>query len=180
MQYIISCSGEKRNLSTLQTTQSQLVEITGFKDLFDARLTLINRLGISNELDWSNTVPAYQLYFGKLYKKVLKENWIKQNTDIVIVSALFGLLRPTDLIPNYNIVMDQKIPDTGEKIHQFWFEQKINQYILPENAIDLLFSKYRLAFNKNGREIGKSPDITWRDKYGSHKGEWLNEQLNTY
>ena len=35
MQYIISCSGEKRNLSTLQTTQSQLVEITGFKDLFE-------------------------------------------------------------------------------------------------------------------------------------------------
>jgi len=42
----------------------------------------------------------------------------------------------------------------------------------------LLFSKYRKAFNQKSEYIAQNPSINWRDKYGSHKGEWLNEQLN--
>jgi hypothetical protein len=54
----------------------------------------------------------------------------------------------------------------------------VNQYINNKTIVDLLFSKYRKAFNKNGDNIGEIPNVTWRDQYGSHKGEWLNEQLN--
>jgi hypothetical protein len=30
-----------------------------------------------------------------------------------------------------------------------------------------------------GKLIGINPGINWKDKYGIHKGKWLNEQLSS-
>ena len=73
----------------------------------------------------------------------------------------------TDLIPNSNDI-----------ISTYWRAQNLNNYIDNNVDVDLLFSKYRKAFNKEGSNIGINPNVKWRDKYGSHKGEWLNQQLN--
>lgn len=39
--------------------------------------------------------------------------------EAIIVSGLFGLLRPDDLIPEYRLRMDAKVPGIG-KISQYW------------------------------------------------------------
>jgi cytoplasmic iron level regulating protein YaaA (DUF328/UPF0246 family) len=88
MAFFISCSGEKNSVSKGKSQTSNLISLTAFPELYDARKELIELLGI--QLNWSQTLPAYKLYNGKVYKKVSLENWTKENTNIIIVSALFG------------------------------------------------------------------------------------------
>ena len=176
MTYIISCSGDKSCVSREKNQKSSINELLVFPSLLQARTELIEKLGI--KLNWSETMPAYGLYTGRIYKKVHQENWQKQKTDVIIVSALFGLLQHDELIPYYNVVMTDKIPGSDEIISTYWRKHNLNQYINNKTIVDLLFSKYRKAFNKKGDNIGEIPNVIWRDKYGSHKGEWLNEELN--
>lgn len=176
MTYIISCSGDKSCLSREKTQKSSINGLIGFPSLLQARTELIEKLG--KKLNWSETIPAHKLYTGRLYKKVNQENWKKERTDVLIVSALFGLLKHNELIPYYNVVMTDKIPGSDEIISTYWRKHNLNQYIINRNIVDLLFSKYRKAFNEQGNSIGEIPNVKWRDKYGTHKGEWLNEQLN--
>ena len=176
MTFIISCSGDKACVSREKNQKSSIKELLVFPSLLQARTELIEKLGI--KLNWSETMPAYELYTGRLYKKVQQENWKKQKTDVIIVSALFGLLQHDELIPYYNVVMTDKIPGSDEIISTYWLKHNLNQYITNKTIVDLLFSQYRKAFNKKGDNIGEIPNVLWRDKYGTHKGEWLNEQLN--
>jgi len=176
MAYFISCSGEKTCVARELTKVSNLESLTGFSDLYKARLELINLLDI--KLNWDQTLPAYKLYNGKVFKKISFENWTKKDTNIIIVSALFGLIKHDEHIPDYNLIMTDKVPGTNEMISSFWKKKNLVQYVSKDNDIDLLFSKYRKAFNSHGDFISNEPQILWRDKYGSHKGEWLNEQLN--
>lgn len=175
MTYMISCSGKKRMPSKENTQKSSLEKINGFSELYEARKELIALLGI--ELNWNETCPAYKLYDGKIYSKINLENWQKKETDVIIVSALFGLIKHNDLIPNYDVMMTNKMPNNGEIISSFWRNKNINKLISAQTTTDLLFSKYRKAFNKAGSNVGVLPNIKWKDNYGSHKGEWLNEQL---
>lgn len=178
MTYLISCSGSKSCVSREKYQKSSIYELLGFPTLLQARLELIEKLGI--KLNWSETIPAYKLYSGRLYKNVHQENWKKNNTDVTIVSALFGLIKHDELIPYYNVVMTDKIPRSDELISTYWRKQNLNQHLINKTVVDLLFSKYRKAFNKKGDSIGEIPNIQWRDNYGSHRGEWLNEQLNGF
>ncbi len=175
MAYLISCSGKKTTISSQQSQISSLEKMTSFPELYSYRKELIHALGIS--LDWSKTVPAYELYTGRVYRKIESPNWRKPTTDIIIVSALFGLIRHNELIPTYNVIMTDKIPESEEKIHDFWFKKDLNRFIDPHQDIDLLFLKYKKAFNRQGNDVAFAPPILWRDKYGTHKGEWLNNQL---
>lgn len=176
MTYFISCSGEKACVSREKTKASNIESLNAFPDLDDARKELIHLLGL--QLNWDQTLPAYKLYNGRVFKKISCENWTKGSTSVVIVSALFGLIKHDEFIPDYNLIMTDKIPETNELISTFWRNKNISRFVSKETDIDLLFSKYRKAFNKKGDNIGEIPNIKWRDKYGSHKGEWLNEQLH--
>jgi hypothetical protein len=88
MAYFISCSGEKTCVAREHTKVSNLESLTGFSDLYKARLELINLLDL--KLNWDQTLPAYKLYNGRVFKKISSENWTKKDTNIIIVSALFG------------------------------------------------------------------------------------------
>jgi cytoplasmic iron level regulating protein YaaA (DUF328/UPF0246 family) len=176
MKYLISCSGEKSCVSREETQKSNLESLVGFPDLYEARKELIELLGI--QLNWNQTLPAYKLYNGRVFKKVSLENWTKKKSEIIIVSALFGLIKHNEYIPDYNLIMTDRLLETNELISAYWRNKNIAQFVSKETDVDLLFSKYRKAFNKKGDSIAVEPNILWRDKYGSHKGEWLNEQLN--
>jgi cytoplasmic iron level regulating protein YaaA (DUF328/UPF0246 family) len=176
MAYFISCSGEKKCVSRENTKVSNLESLIGFPDLYEARLELIELLNL--QLNWNQTLPAYKLYNGKVFKKVTLENWTKKDTRVIIVSALFGLINHDEYIPDYNLIMTDKIPGTNKMISTFWKDKNIAHHVSKENDIDLLFSKYRKAFNRRGELIANEPNILWRDNYGSHKGEWLNQELN--
>ena len=177
MAYFISCSGAKTCLNRVETFPSSLESIKSFSDLHDAREELISLLG--KNLDWTNTLHAYKLYNGKLYSQVSKENWGKSNADIKIVSALFGIINHTELLPDYNVKITDKIPKTNLLISDFWRSKNIARFVNVDSDVDLLFNKYRKAFNIKGETIGIQPVVIWKDKYGSHKGKWLNQQLNS-
>jgi cytoplasmic iron level regulating protein YaaA (DUF328/UPF0246 family) len=176
MRYFISCSGEKSSISKEESTISNLKSLNGFPELYEARKELINLLGI--QLNWNQTLPAYKLYNGRVFKKVSLENWTKRNSEIIIVSALFGLIKHDEFLPDYNLIMTDKLPGKNELISSYWKNKNIARFVSKDTDVDLLFSKYRKAFNTKGNSISIEPNILWRDKYGSHKGEWLNEQLN--
>ena len=106
MAYLITCSGSKKTPDNEQV--GSLEELFCHKSLGDHRQNLINQSEI--QLDWTKTLPAYDLYSGrrsKIYKHVSIQNWEKDCVDILILSALFGWIRHTDLIPEYDLSMNQ-------------------------------------------------------------------------
>ena len=108
MAYLITCSGSKQN--PVFINESKLENLSFNDKLFETRTKMIKLSKI--ELDWNKTLPAWQLYSGtysKVYPQVSEENWLKPNADIMILSALFGWIKHTDLVPFYNLAMADKI-----------------------------------------------------------------------
>ena len=167
MTFIIPCSSNKRNpLINPESQPSNLENLLFDEHLNQIRQDLIQEK--NQDLDWNHCLPAWKLYTGRLYTQVNIDNWLK-NVDIKIVSALFGVIRHTDLIPYYDLAMDRQL-------HAFWRNINLNIFF-EENDKDLLSINYRKAFNYNGNPIAFVPEV-WNDRYGVHRGNWLNNQLN--
>ena len=182
MSYLITCSGSK--VETNQINTSTLNNLS-FQQLNPTRQILIEEYQIQKQtiLDWNRCLPAWQLYSGtraKLYPNVENLNWINPNTDVKILSALFGWINHTDLIPSYNLAMtDIIIIDNNPiTVFNYWRNNiNLNNFINPLIDIDLLSNKYRKALNVVGNPVAIVPNVNWNDNYGHHKGVWLNEQL---
>lgn len=171
MAYIISCSGPKR--CPLQHPNSQPGTIENLS--FNAELLPWRLLNIANNniiLDWNHCLPAWQLYTGRVYSQINANNWTNLETNVLIVSALFGIIKHNDLIPTYDLVMDYNLAN-------YWRNNTdLNNFINQNEDVDLLFNKYRKAFNAQGNRIAELPNANFADNYGHHKGIWLNNQLN--
>ena len=87
MRYFISCSGEKSSISKEESTISNLKSLNGFPELYEARKELINLLGI--QLNWNQTLPAYKLYNGRVFKKVSLENEFSISEILLIIPVDF-------------------------------------------------------------------------------------------
>ena len=63
----------------------------------------------------SKTMPAIERYCGKFYANLdeeVRNKLLEGKLDnILIVSALFGMLKPTDKIPNYELIMKDRSPN---------------------------------------------------------------------
>lgn len=177
MSYLITCSGSKVKPS--QINSSSLNNLS-YPQLNTTRKRLINEYQAQRgNLDWNMCMPAWQLYTGpraRLYPKVNDVNWTNPNTDVTILSALFGLIKHTDLIPYYDLAMTDKINLIN--VYDYWRNNvDLNIFINPLVDIDLLSNKYRKAFNADENPVANEPDVIWNDNYGVHKGIWLNDQL---
>lgn len=175
MAYLITCSGSKTK--PVLDNPNNLENLSNNNELFDARLNLIKLTEI--ELDWSKTLPAWQLYSTNrsiIYRQVLQNNWLKPQTDIKILSALFGWIKFDDLIPYYDLAINKR--KNGIMPYLFWRESQLLENLILENDIDLLSNTYRKAINYKGNTLANYPVLTWQDNRGHHKGRWLNEQLN--
>jgi cytoplasmic iron level regulating protein YaaA (DUF328/UPF0246 family) len=172
MAYIISCSGKKANPILHPNVQPSTIENLSFNDeLLIWRIQNIDNHNVI--LDWNFCLPAWKLYRGRLYSQIKQENWLKTNTEIIIISALFGAIKHTDLLPTYDLAMN------GQGIAKFWREKgNLAQFINAQNDIDLLSKEYRKAFNNQGNPIANEAGEEFADRYGHHKGIWLNQQLN--
>ncbi len=72
--------------------------------------------------------------------------------DSVIVSGLFGLLRPDDLVPNYNLSMSACVPGLGSLV-EYWkarISPLLNQAFRNRFVWDLLPDSYRAAWDDDG------------------------------
>lgn len=172
MAYLITCSGSKQKPTIINP--SSIENLSFNNELLEARRQMIQLY--NQNLEWNKCLPACQLYNGRLYSRVSSHNWLKSNADIMILSALFGWIKHTDLIPHYNLAMDNRI--NGVYVWRQWYNLNVLPRIFENTDIDLLSGKYRKAINLNGNYVSQHPNINWRDKYGFQKGEWLNEKLN--
>lgn len=175
MAYLITCAGSKRqpikNISCLQ-------ELSFHQTLGDARKNLI-ALNPQIQLDWSCTIPAWQLYSGnrsKIYPQITHVNWTKECVEIKILSALFGWVNHTDLLPIYDLRMCDRIVQTNQIIYRYWHDQNLLSQLINQNDIDLLSQDYRKAVHGNANPVATLPNMHFND-YGVQKGLWLNNQL---
>ncbi len=175
--FLIGCS--KSKYAPVIQRQGDISNLTFHNELGDLRLNLL-RLNPQIQLDWNYTLPAWELYSGpksRLYSRILCDNWQKEGTEVYILSALFGWIRHTDILPMYDLAMGDGIPNYYKKVSNFWLESG-SLDLVPDDSIDLLSKVYRRALNCASGPIRNQAIQTWHDNYGFHKGEWLNKELN--
>jgi hypothetical protein len=122
MSYLITCAGSK--IEPIEFRPSNYGNLS-FEELSAERAVILSKSGIV--LNWDLCLPAYILYSGKhsqIYSQIDELSFLNLNTDIMILSALFGWIRPLDLIPHYNLRMSDKI-DGGKKVWQIWKDLNI-------------------------------------------------------
>ncbi|MBD2752500.1 peroxide stress protein YaaA [Spirosoma validum] len=176
MAYLITCANCKTK--PVVKNPSQLDRLAFHGTLFVARTQLIKLADI--DLDWNYTLPAWELYSGKrskLYPQIAEANWKKPCVDINIISALFGWIKHTDLIPYYDLKMDARKGEKKQLIWRVWQEMNVLQEVVSPGDIDLLSQLYRKAVNENGLAVATVPTVRFTDR-GVQKGIWLNHQLN--
>ncbi|MFT7615997.1 MAG: cytoplasmic iron level regulating protein YaaA (DUF328/UPF0246 family) [Candidatus Woesearchaeota archaeon] len=105
---------------------------------------------INQELLKTNTLPAMQRYIGVVYDAIdypTLKNKELFDKRIRIVSALFGLVKPQDLIPNYRLKMDKLQAD------KLWLEENSKQ-LEKVFVIDLLPQSHKKALTyKDGISV---------------------------
>jgi cytoplasmic iron level regulating protein YaaA (DUF328/UPF0246 family) len=91
----------------------------------------------------SKTMMAIDRYNGRLYRnlnrRLLEQIRNNEIDNILIVSALLGLIAPTDLIPDYELIMGDEAPG-NKRVWKYWAEAFRNRKV--KKAIDLIFLKY--------------------------------------
>jgi cytoplasmic iron level regulating protein YaaA (DUF328/UPF0246 family) len=176
MAYLITCSSAKNSPKKFDYKESSIDKLS-FPELNVIRNNLIEFTGIN--LDWNYTLPAWKLYSGvrsRLYPQINEYNWVKPCVKIKILSALFGWINHTDLIPWYDLKIDHKLSKNNLFVYNIWNQDSIlKKYIEPED-VDLLSVIYRRAISPNGIINCSTPNVIFTDR-GVQKGIWLNSQL---
>jgi cytoplasmic iron level regulating protein YaaA (DUF328/UPF0246 family) len=175
MAYLITCAGSKQ----CPIANPSSLENLSFPELNAKRAEIIRLSGM--QLDWERTLPAWKLYTGnysKLYRQITEDNWLKPCAEIKILSALFGWIRHTDLIPYYDLKMDEMKGQMTTRAYLVWRNANILKNTVDKNNdFDLLSTLYRKAINKNGEIVAKPTGQKFTDR-GAQAGNWLNRQLN--
>lgn len=177
MAYLITCAGSKQQP---KYNPSRMEALSFDSELRDARNLLIDASGVN--LDWDRTLPAWKLYSGtrsRVYPRVQEHNWIKPTVDIKILSALFGWIKHTDLVPYYDLRMNHRIGN-GQPVNRVWFNQGVLLGLVQPDDIDLLSIKYREAVNRRGEPVALLPVVKFPRDYGDAKGIWLNDRLGNF
>lgn len=175
MAFLITCAGSKRQPTIHNPSNFQLLSF--YDELNTTRQELQDLTNI--QLDWNRTLPAWQLYSGnrsRIYPRITAANWTKDCIDIKILSALFGWVKHTDLLPYYELRMSDLIPQTRTRIYGFWYNKNLLNLLVNQNDIDLLSGDYRRAIHGKAKPVATIPNVQFND-YGVQKGNWLNTQL---
>lgn len=138
-------------------------------------------------------LEAYKRYSGRIYQEIRLNSWekIKNNPqlDLVIVSALYGLIRYNEWIRDYNRTMQDKIGT--QKIKTWWRNNKLyailRDYIIENNISDVynfLSIDYNDALKGDLTDLGielHSPDFAmYRSGSNSVRGHWINNFIQNF
>lgn len=177
MSYLITCSGSKKTPSNERL--SSLDNLYRHNILGVHRQNLLNQSGII--LDWNKTLPAFELYCGprsKIYKKIRVYNWQKECVDVLILSALFGWIRHNDLIPTYDLSMNQRIGNMLSPTYIYWRNLEVLSTIINNKDVDLLSDNYKRALSSDGIISAVIPNGFVYSDRGDCVGYWLENELN--
>ena len=96
-------------------------------------------------------LPAYQRYDGNMYRMIPQEAWEQRSpaVEVVIASALRGLVASRDPIPSYHLSMAESTPPFG-KMNRWWHAAGLPDVLAtyltavrPRAVVDLLSLEYR-------------------------------------
>jgi len=105
--------------------------VKGLSKLMGISETL-GHLNYQRNQDWKlpftleNARPAIYAFSGDVYRgldayTIPKENYETLNSTVRIISGLYGLLKPTDLIQPYRLEMGTKFPiGKNKSLYEFW------------------------------------------------------------
>lgn len=99
---------------------------TGLEALFELRADALDEaLQLNRGIRSATTLPARDLYAGVLYEalgyKALPKNQQELfDSHTLIVSGLFGIVRPMDRIPPYKLKVSANLGGTIGKVVNFW------------------------------------------------------------
>jgi cytoplasmic iron level regulating protein YaaA (DUF328/UPF0246 family) len=192
--YLIPCSGKKESGGNQISNVNALFQNEILGNCREKLIAMYNANNPQNQLDWSETMPAIDRYRGIWYSEAVKDA-IRNNPDrILIVSALFGIIKPTDLIPNYDLSMKNSLNDIN--VYIFW-KQECEKCILNRALIahknsnpgmvyiNLLTKAYQKAFcnfievpnmHPANNYIPDLIDPTNRGLY-DNRGHWIKNHL---
>jgi cytoplasmic iron level regulating protein YaaA (DUF328/UPF0246 family) len=102
-------------------------------------------------VDAGRSLPAYQRFDGNMYRYIPREAWEQRSpaVEVVIASALRGLVASRDLIPAYHLSMAESTPPFG-KLNRWWHQAGLPRFLAayllaarPKTVVDLLSLEYR-------------------------------------
>lgn len=156
------------------------VKISDLEKVFDiskklAELNFNRFQNFSKKFDLSNSRPALIAFDGDVYAGIDKKKFTEKDFDFAqkhlrILSGLYGILRPLDLIQPYRLEMgcDFKKFNFGIKsLYEFW-EDKISFHlnsIEKEHIINLASQEYFAAINLE-KLHSKVINIIFKEKKG--------------
>ena len=168
----IIVQNSKMNTSFLDES-TKLIQVLKGKSISELR----DLMGLSDNLaqlnwqrfqDWDienrNTYKALELFNGAVYEGIDAKNFNKSNKDFAqnnlrILSGLYGILKPNDLILPYRLEMGTKLKTIkGNNLYRFWqdkLHQNIGDELNNEVLINLASNEYSkvLKLNKIKSEV---------------------------
>jgi cytoplasmic iron level regulating protein YaaA (DUF328/UPF0246 family) len=198
--FIIPCSGRKRQNGDGPRFEG-LRDNLSLPFLNSYRTTLVNYFtnlppfmaGINRGILNAPTMPAIHRYDGNFYRQLddeVKTQFIpNEESNVWILSGLFGLFYPRDLIPNYEVTMDDNGPN-GRSISDYWsriFSQQNTQTEL-QRAIAPFSTIYCFMGNKYCEVLQNPIHLLGRSAYkitcpgrgnaaDHYRGKFLNDVL---
>jgi len=139
---------------------SELIGLSAYSNLMASRRELASLLrlapgpdlGFDTQADGLRFLPAYQRYNGIIYRTSrLREIYHSSGSrQVVIISALYGLLDEADSIRDYNLAMSDTL--NGSRLHTWWQQRGLwiilceyTHRFQPAFTFDLLSGAYRKA-----------------------------------
>ena len=168
----IKVQNSKMNTSFLDGS-TKLIQILKGKSISELK----GLMGLSDnlaQLNWQrfqhwdienrNTYKALELFNGAVYEGVNAKNFNKSDNDFAqnslrILSGLYGILKPNDLILPYRLEMGTKLKTIkGNNLYRFWqdkLHQNIAEELNNEVLINLASNEYSkvLKLNKIKSEV---------------------------
>lgn len=98
-------------------------------------------------------MPAYLRFDGNMYRRIPREEWEgrREDVEVLIVSALYGVLASRDTVFAYPHSMAESTPPFG-KLNRWWHDHGLPGILAaylksakPTTVVDLLSLEYRAA-----------------------------------
>jgi cytoplasmic iron level regulating protein YaaA (DUF328/UPF0246 family) len=105
----------------------------------------------ARSVDAGRFLPAFERFDGNMYRSIPREAWEDRDpaVEVVIASALRGLVASRDPTPAYHLSMAESTPPFG-KMNRWWHAGELPhilaEYLLavrPKTVVDLLSLEYR-------------------------------------
>lgn len=142
--------------------ESVLARTGGWEDIFEVRgQALEEALRLNRSFRDSTTLPARELYTGIMYQAIDLKKLKKAERDLfdrqaLIMSAMFGLLRPSDRIPPYKLKMGANLGNVVGKVSNYWrrpVSEILRRELKGKVVWNFLPDQYRRVWDQSGEIV---------------------------